>query len=444
MKTKQVFNNARWLIVCKIAQSILQLIIGMISARYLGPSQYGLINYAASIIAFALPVMRLGFSSTLVWELMDKPEKEGEILGTSMLMNVASSVVCMGAVFAFVSFANAGETVTIIVCLLYSTSVFFAALEMIQYWFQYKLLAKYSSLIMLGGYVLVSAYKIFLLVTGKNVYWFALSHSVEYAIIGIALIIVYSKKGGAKLTVSWPLVGGMLSRSKHYIFAALMVITFQNTDHIMLTNMLGTEANGFYTAAVTCTGVSQFVFTAIIDSMRLQILEAKKLQSADYGRLTARLYGIIFYLSIAQSIVFTIFARIIIQVLYGADFMPAVPVLQILTWYCAFSYVGTVRNVWILAEQKQKFLPLINLIGALFNVVLNMLMIPWWGPSGAAFASFLTQIFTNVGLSYIIKPMRENNRLLWIGLNPRFFVREMKQLVRELRKTDGGESDEKN
>ena len=64
MKQKQVLNNAKWIIVCKIAQSILQLVVGMLCARYLGPSNYGLIGYASSVVAFVLPVMKLGLDAT--------------------------------------------------------------------------------------------------------------------------------------------------------------------------------------------------------------------------------------------------------------------------------------------------------------------------------------------------------------------------------------------
>ena len=87
MKTKQVFNNAKWIIVCKIAQSILQFLVGIICARYLGPSNYGIINYASSVVSFALPIVKLGFDATLVRELIDNREKEGEILGTSLTLN---------------------------------------------------------------------------------------------------------------------------------------------------------------------------------------------------------------------------------------------------------------------------------------------------------------------------------------------------------------------
>lgn len=432
MKAKQVFNNAKWIIICKIAQSILQLIVGMISARYLGPSNYGLISYAGSVVAFALPLMKLGFDAILVHELVENPEKEGEIMGTSLLLNLLSSVLCMGGVAAFASVANFGDAETITVCVLYSVSIFFAALEMIQYWFQYKLFSKYSSIIMLVAYVGVSAYKIFLLATQRSVYWFALSHSVEYGAIAILLFIFYFRKGGSAFSFSLARAKKMLSKSKHYIFGALMIVVIQNTDHIMLTKIVGEAENGYYAAAITCTAIAQFVFTAIIDSFRPLILSCKRDDEANYEKNISRLYGIIVYLSVAQSLVFTIFAPLIIKVMYGAEFVSAVPVLRILICYSAFSYMGTVRNIWLLAEEKQKYLPIINLSGVVLNIVMNSFMIPLWGACGAAFASFLTQFFMNFIFGFIFKPIRKNNALLLKGISPKFFVKELRTTVKEL------------
>lgn len=434
MKQKQVFNNAKWIIGCKIVQSIMQLLIGMISARFLGPSNYGLINYAASIIAFALPIMKLGLDAILVHELVESPEHEGEIMGTSLLMNCLSAVVSMGGVALFATIANFGETQTIVVCILYSIFVFFAAFEMAQYWFQYKLLSKYSSLIALGSYLAVSAYKIYLLIAAKSVYWFALSHSVEYGIIAVFLWTFYRKKGGAPLQISLERAKKLLSKSKHYILAALMVIVIQNTDHIMITKMVGVDENGYYSAAITSAVVVQFVFLAIIDSFRPLILSSKKENEVEYEKNISGLYGIISYLALAQSAVFTIFAPIIIGVLYGADYQPAIPILQIIIWQCTFSYMGMIRNIWLLAEGKQKYLPIINLSGVVANIIMNAIMIPYWGACGAAFASFLTQFFMNFVFGFFFPPIRNNNRLLLKGMDPRFFGKEMKTIIRILLK----------
>lgn len=433
MNYGKVFNNAKWIVICKVLQSLLQLVVGMLCARYLGPSNYGLINYAASIVAFAMPVMKLGFDSTLVHELVENPEKEGEILGTSLVMNMLSSVVCIGGVTAFAAAANAGEKVTVIVCLLYSLSVFFAAAEMIQYWYQYKLQSKYSSIVMLVSYVAVAAYRIYILVSQKSIYWFSVTHSVEFGFVALMLIIIYLRKGG-KFSFSLNTAKRMFSKSKHYILASLMVVIFQSTDHIMLTHMVGDEENGFYTAAITATTILQFVYIAVVDSFRPMILSSKKNNDNEYKKLVSELYGIVTYLSLAQCVVFTVFAGLIIKLLYGELYSPAVPVLRILIWYFIFSVMGTVRNVWILAEQKQKYLWIINLSGAVFNIILNAVMIPYWGAWGAAFASFLTQVFTNFVLGFIIKPIRENNILLIKGLNPVFVIRESRNILSLLKR----------
>ena len=436
MKTKEVFNNAKWIIVCKIAQSILQLIIGMISARYLGPANYGLISYAGSIVAFALPIMKLGFDATLVYELVENPDKEGEIMGTSLGLNIFSSILCMGGVALFASVANFGQTETIIVCVLYSISIFFAALEMIQYWFQHKLLSKYSSVIMLVSYLVVSAYKIFLLATQKSIYWFALSHSVEYGVIAILLIVFYYKKGGKRLKFSFSIIGKMLNRSKYYILAALMIVVIQNTDHIMITKMIGEAENGFYAAAITCAAMAQFVFTAIMDSFRPLILSKKKENEIEYEKNVSRLYGIICYLAILQSVTFTLFAPIIVKILYGSEYAATIPILQILTWYSCFSYMGTVRNIWLLAEEKQKYLPAINFTGVVLNIAMNAFMIPMWGACGAALASLLTQLLMNFVLGFIFKPIRKNNMLMLKGLAPKFFVKELRVTIKEVLKKE--------
>lgn len=433
MDFKVIFNNAKWIIVCKVLQSLLQLIIGMLCARYLGPSNYGVINYAASIFAFVLPVTKLGFDSTLVNEYVKCPDKEGEIMGTSLVMNLLSALFSFGLVATFVFVVNGNEKETVVVCLLYSISLFCCALEMTQYWFQYKMLAKYSSIVMLVAYIIVAIYRIMLLVTDKHIYWFALTNVIDFGIIGISLLVIYKKLGKQKLAFSFEIAKGLFARGKHYILASLMLVVIQNTDHIMLTSMVSKAENGFYSAAITCTSVTQFVFTAIIDSFRPQILANKKENEYAYKKSVSLLYGIISYLSIAQSIFFVIFSKWIVVLLYGNDFIAAVPVLRILSLYFVFSFMGTVRNVWILAEQKQKYLWIINLSGALINITLNSVLIPGFGAPGAAVASLITQIFANFILGFILTPIRQSNVLFLQGLNPVFLIDEGKKLISELK-----------
>ena len=115
----------------------------------------------------------------------------------------------------------------------------------------------------------------------------------------------------------------------------------------------------------------------------------------------------------------TLFSRLIIHILYGAKYYDAISALRIIVWYTTFSYLGSVRNIWILAYEKQKYLWVINLSGAVANIAINCALIPAMGINGAAAASLITQIFTNVIIGYILPPIRANNMIMIGGLNPK-------------------------
>lgn len=430
MSKRSALKNASWIIACRIIQSLISLVIGMITARYLGPANYGVISYVSSVVAFALPIMQLGLNQTLVKEFVQAPEKEGKILGTALVINILSSILSMVGSIAFVAFVNAGEKETILVCALYSLTLLFQATEMTRYWFHSKLLSKYPSIAMLCAYIVVSFYKIYLLVTQKNIAWFALSNVLDYFLISVILLIIYHKLGEQKLEVDWCLGREMLSRSKYYIIPSLMVMIFQHTDRIMIKLMMGEAETGFYSAAITCIGISGFVFSAVIDSMRPVILEEKGKDQARYENRVAQLYAIITFISLAQSIGMTVLAKPLVNLLYGAEYAPTAGILCVAVWYVTFSYYGSVRNVWILAEGKQRYLFGINVIGAVANILLNLLLIPRWGGIGAAIASLITQFFTNVIIGFIFKPIRENNRLMLKGLDPRVLLGSIRGVLR--------------
>ena len=416
---RSVVKNAGWIIGCRIVQSLMALIIGMLSARYLGPSNYGLISYASSVIAFVVPLAQLGLRNVLVEEIVAQPENEGEIIGTAIVISLVSSLFCVAGCISFVSFANAGEQETIIVCALYSISLLFQMLELIQYWYQAKLLSKYTSIVSLASYFICAAYKIFLLITKKNIYWFAAAYSLDFMIISMALLIIYRKLGGRRLKFSFAFGKKMFSRSKYYIVSSMMVTIFSQTDKIMIKMMLGNAETGFYSTAITCVNMTSFVFMAIIDSLRPVIFESRKSDYKKYERNMSLLYSVIIYMGLAQSVVFTVLAKPIVTILYGQEYLPTIPILQIIVWYTSFSYMGTVRNIWMLAENKQKYLWIINLSGAVLNIIGNFVLITTIGSIGAAISSVLTQFFVNWLLCFIIKPIRPTARLIAMGMQPK-------------------------
>lgn len=430
MLKNKTIANAGWIIVCKIVQSILGVIISMLTARYLGPSNFGLINFAASVVAFVTPLTTLGLGYVIVQELLYSPESEGKIVGTSFVMSLFSSMLCIGGVITFSIISDPNDTEAIIVCALYSLLLFAKAFEIVQYWFQAKLLSKYSSIVSLIAYFLISVYKIFLLATNKSIYWFAVSNAIDHLIIGITLLYICKKKCKQRFEFDFSCAKKLFRKSKYFIVSSMMVTIFAQMDKIMLKFMIGEEATGIYSAAYACAGVTSFIFAAIIDSMRPAIIENKKRNESTYEKSMCGLYSIIICFSLLQSLLMTVCASPLISILYGNEYEASITILRLIVWYTTFSYLGAARSVWILAEEKQQYLWIINLTGAILNVVLNMVLIPIWGVEGAAIATVITQLCTNFVIGFVLKPLRPAHLLMLKSMNPKFIIDTIKHIKR--------------
>ncbi len=409
-------KNAGWLIFGKIIQMLISLGVGLLTARYLGPSNYGLINYAASYTAFFIPVCSLGINSILVKEFIDSPSEEGTILGSTLTMRIIMGVLSSGVIFAVVGFLESDEPVTVAVTFICSLNLIFNAFEIFNYWFQSKLRSKVTAFVSLVAYIFMALYRVILLLRQKNVVWFAFATSLDSICIGILLLIWYKKSKGKRLSFSRTTCKRLLKRGVHFILPGMMVSIYSYADKIMLKHMLSETDVGYYSTAVTICGMWSFVLAAIVDSMYPLIMEAHKTSKELFEKRNKQLYAIVFYISVSVSLIFCIFGGLIVRILYGAEYMPSVEPLRIVTWYTAFSYLGVARNAWIVCENKQKYLKYIYISSALANVCLNYIFIPIWGASGAAAASLITQIITTMVAPFFIKEIRKNSFLMLEGI----------------------------
>lgn len=417
MLKNKTAKNAGWMIGEKIIQMLISLIVSLLTARYLGPSNYGLINYAMSFVAFLASFCTLGINSLLVKELVDRPEKEGEVLGTALVLQGISSLLSAMTIVSVVSIIDRDEPTTIMVVALCSLGLIFKIFGTFNYWFQRHLRSRFTAVATLIAYITTAIYRVVLMISGQDVTLFALATSVDYVVLAVMLLIFYKKCEGQRIGFSWAYGKELLSRSKHFILAGLMVSIYGQTDKLMLKQMLDVTQTGFYSTATAVNSMWCFVLSAIIDSMYPSIMEAHK--SGDerlFKKKNRQLYAIVFYISMAAAIAINILAEPVIYILYGEVYLPAAMPLRIVSWYTAFSYLGVARNAWIVSKNKQRYLVVLYLAAAVINVALNCLLIPLLGVSGAAIASLAAQMLTGFVLPFFIKELRDNAKLMLQGI----------------------------
>lgn len=407
MKKNKFIGNTSWMMLSNIYSMLVSLIVGSLSARFLGPSNYGLLNYGSSIISFFTTISRLGMDSVVVAEMVRNPEKENTYLGTALAMRLIASVLSFLGIWGIVLVLEPGNTLLQTVTVLQGIAIIFQSTEVLNFWFSAHLEMKYVTITGIIALTLTSIWRITLLANSASVQWFALSASISALICGFCILMFFIKKNGMHLKVSFNDGKLIFLNSYHFIINGLAVTLYTQIDRIMLGKFVSDEAVGFYSAASTIAVMWEFVPSAIVNSSNPLLIGLYERDQKKFKEKYQILLLGIAMLGIIVSIGFTIFGKIAVFILYGEEYYASVPVLAILIWSTAFSMIGNARAIWIISVGKNKYTKYYTMIGAVINAVLNALVIPKYGITGAACTTLFSQMFIAIFAPLLFKETRE-------------------------------------
>ena len=318
-------KNSYWIIGEQVFQMVLSLVVGTMSARYLGPSNYGTLNYTLSFVSFFVSFAALGMDGVVLRKIVSQPDMEGVYLGSCIVFRIIASFFSSISIAIIIIILNPGEGIKLVLALLQSLQLFFRAVNTFDIWFQRWLKSKYTSIGKMISSVLVAAYKLFLLITAKDIIWFAIANSLPDLIIGFILFVFYKKNEGPKLVFKFKAGMSVLSESYHFILSDLMAAIYQYLDRIMIGEMMSDEAVGYYITASTISTMWLFVPASIIKSFRPTIMELKNQGNESlYRRRLTQLFSIIIWVGIGFAVGIFLLGRIIVSVLYGGEYLSAV------------------------------------------------------------------------------------------------------------------------
>ena len=407
---KRFAKNASWIVIGRVFQLVLTFVTTMLVARYLGPEKYGTITYTYSYVALFLPLCTLGMNDIVVKELLDNKDKNNEILGSIFVLRFISSLLSIGFIYIVIRLLNNNPVFTYI-AFLQSLSLVFQIFDSIIYFYQSRLLAKKTGIIFVIAYLLTAVFRIIGLAIKKDTAWFAFAVSLDYLVVSALLLIRYFIDGN-RLTFSINTCKKLLKRSSHYIFSGLMIVIYSKADNIILGNMIDETTVGYYSAATTLCNAWPFLLTAIIDSASPIIIDTYKENKKEYEKKIKQLYASVFYIALVVAVLTTLLSKVIVSILYGQNYMATVTPLRIVCWSTIFASLGVARASWMQCENKLKYEATLSFLGAITNVILNIVLIKHYGIIGAAFALLLTQFITNIVYVYLIKETRPNAKLI--------------------------------
>lgn len=387
---KKYFFNTSWVFAEKLIRLIAALFIGAYVARYLGPNKYGLLNYVISLVSIFTVFATLGLDSIVTRALIKDSTNKNEIIGTSLLLRIISSVLILLVLHLLITLTPTAPETTRLVYIIGSSSIFESFL-VIDFYFQSQVRSKYSAWSQLSALILISIFRVLLIFYDAPLWSFAVAYSLDFFVIACGLLYFYHQKyvflewrfsyqkAKELMQLSWPL-----------ILAGVAVNLYMKFDQVMIHWMLGNDANGLYGVAVRLTEIWNFIPLVICNSLFPSIVNAQQLDENIYMKRLQMLFDLMVGLSIIIAIPMTFLSGFIMEILYGSLYKDAGPVLAIYIWSGVFVFLGVANSKWAINENLQKF-QMVNMIVALIiNLVLNYFLIKMIGLSGSAWATLIS------------------------------------------------------
>lgn len=404
---KSFIGNIGWIFAGNVAHAVLSFLISIVVVRHLTTNDNGIINYAGSWISFYHALSAMGINSIVNKFTTEDLDESNSYLTTAVVFRVISGMIGVGLVVVTVLIINPGENIVLYISAIQGLSIVFSAGDTLVYWFRYKRQANVVAVIRLIAFLVPAVVKVIAIVVFKNLYLYTIGLVLETLLFSLLLFFQYRKRYTKKLRVSFAKLKVILSSSYPFIFSAVLATIYAQTDRVMLKNMVDNSSVAYYSVAVTLAGLMTIVTSAIIEGFRPEIIGNHNSGNQKmYEKRLTQAYAVIFWICIAYGLFITVFAKQIILFLYGEKYLPSVPALSLIVWYTSFSYFGTINNIFMVAEDKQKWVQVTTLIGTTTNVILNAILIPSMGIVGAAAASFATQFVGNIITPAIIPSLR--------------------------------------
>ena len=172
---KKIIKNLFWAILGKCVGLFGNLIIGIFIARYLGPTQYGLMNYVISYVTIFTIISNFGLDNIEIRELSRNGDNKEMILGTSLGLRLLFSFIAFICVF-FSVFLFDLEQESRILIIIYALSIFPSAFNLIRNYFTSIVLNEYVVKSEIIRTIIGASIKITLLLFNAPIILFIVAH----------------------------------------------------------------------------------------------------------------------------------------------------------------------------------------------------------------------------------------------------------------------------
>lgn len=393
--------------IVQIANYVFPIISMPIISRIIGPEKFGVINYAAAVIAYLTLIIGYGFDLTATRKIARDPHN------VENRNTVFSEVICARLLlFGVASLAFAAMVGAIpklqeepLVALF---SYLFCIGSLLTPNWVFQGMQELSKVALLNFLTKLFFTVAILLVVRKQSDYIWQPLIVSAVQILIALVSFTWARRRYQIKLRWVPLRRCLALlyEERTVFLSLVVVSLYTTANTVILGFYqSTEQIGYFTAGQRLIHVAQSVLTMPLAQSLYPVIGKGFSDSFDRGmQMVHKVLPTIFLFTFLSGIIMLFTGPFVLTAFYGRAFSPGIIVFQLLAFIPMLVAVSNVLGIQIMLNLKlDKLFFRITAYGAVLSISLNFLLIRQWGIVGTALTWLLTECFITMAMYYVLR-----------------------------------------
>ena len=398
---KHIGINIFWLLIDKVLRFGASLLTMILIARHFGPAEFGALSFAMSIVAIFGSLASMGLQSIVVRDIIQNQKEESLILGSAGFVQfIAGLLSYCFLVLTIVLFLRDGPTIQLLTLILGAT-LFVKFTEIGTYFFESKIESKYTVWITNSCNLLFVSIKVYLIHSGASLYSIAFVTLSEVVASGLLVFLAMQIKLGQKLSINLKRCDSLMRDGFPLLLASTMILIYMRLDQIMLIKLSDLRQGGIYSAAVRIGEIWYLIPAILVQSLYPVLVKCYRENKEEYLAKVMGILRILFLTSVISAVLMSIFSQLMINTLYGNQYVESGLILSIHLWSSIFVFMGVIGSSCYVIQGLQYVLLTNTILGVVLLVFSNYFLIPRFGAVGASISLLMTQMFVSWLFDYI-------------------------------------------
>jgi len=406
-----IFKNTFWLSIGMSVERLLGFILLVYVARILGAAEYGKFSFALAFVSLFVIFQDFGLPTLVTREYArNEGEKDKEefysVISLKILLSIATFIIILASSF----FITADPQIRQVIMILAIFSLLNGFSTLFYSFFQARQKMEYQTWLETLQYLLISGLGLFVLFSFPSVENLSYSY-LAAGLISLIMVLIFFNVKIFTLKILWQssVWRKFLMMSWPLALTGLFAVLYNYTDSVMMGYWGMVTETGWYNAAYRIIlvvlipgGLISGSFYPVLSKFFKDSKE--KLQQVWNSQVELM---ILFALPLVTGGI--VLAPRIIDYFYSASFFPSILAFQILIVMAGLLCLYRPFSDVLIAANQQRKTFWITLFGALFNIILNLILIPKYSLYGAAATTVVTYIIIfliSVGLAIKYTPIK--------------------------------------